>query len=153
MSDEWRPITPAVSRVSPLAAEYGSLYPYRNMKQSGLTPYLNAFKRAIANFNPLAAPQVPSSEHVAEAIKNGDSIWVPDVDLTRSSPTLPELSWTLCSQVTTTQWPTPSTTNNIQLQVTRRLQSAELLAQDKLRVLPQALYSLCAELQDLLDCQ
>ena len=65
MSEEQRKPTPAVHRVSYKAIEYGTLYPYRNMKSSGLTPYFSAFKRAIAPYNPYAASEFPTTSSVA----------------------------------------------------------------------------------------
>lgn len=65
MSEEQRGPTPAVARASPEALQYGTLYPYINMKSSGLTPYLNSFKRLIAPFNPWATPQFSTTHNVA----------------------------------------------------------------------------------------
>ena len=67
-----RPPTPAKTKVSPLIElSNGSLYPYWNLKQSGITPYLDAIRRAFGTLNPFSHQQVPTSERIGLNVKYG----------------------------------------------------------------------------------
>lgn len=73
MSEEvTRPPTPAKYRVSPLIElSNGSLYPYWNLHQGGITPYLDAVRRALSSINPFSHQQIPTSERMGLNVKVG----------------------------------------------------------------------------------
>lgn len=64
-------------------------------------PQLAAFKRAIAPINPLAVPQVSTTESVGVAAKFGEKWWAPDVFRRLFSLTHQESQSITCSPVTT----------------------------------------------------
>ena len=75
-----RPPTEAQSWVSPLAAySQGNLYPYWNLKQDGLTPYINAVKSTFALLNPFKIQQVPTSERAGVGIMYGSKFYRDEV--------------------------------------------------------------------------
>lgn len=77
---ETRPPIPAKTQVSPLIEfSNGSLYPYWNFKQSGLTPYFDAVRRAFANINPFSHQQIPTNERIGLNIKFGTKTYREEV--------------------------------------------------------------------------
>lgn len=79
-SSSTRPPTPAESWVSPLAIySDGNLYPYWNLKTSGLTPYISAVKRTFAFINPFKVQQVPTHDRAAVGIMHGSKFYRDEV--------------------------------------------------------------------------
>lgn len=71
-----RPPTPAEKWVSPLAVySNGNLYPYWNLKDSGLTPYISSLKRTLSFFNPFAIQQVPTHDRAGIEIMDGSKFY------------------------------------------------------------------------------
>ena len=58
---------------------YGTKYPYMDLKHSGLTPYLNKFRRSISSINPFAIQQVPSQQRMGLGFRYGNSFYNADV--------------------------------------------------------------------------
>lgn len=84
-----RPPTKAETKVSPLAeVTKGNLYPYWDLNESGLNPYLNAIRRTFAWINPFSHQQIPTSERAAVGIREGPRYYKEDVcqSLLRSTP-------------------------------------------------------------------
>lgn len=77
MSDpETRAPTPAKAWVSPIGElSNGNLYPYWNLKPSGLTPYFDVIRRTFASINPFAVQQVPTMERAALNVKVGNMFY------------------------------------------------------------------------------
>lgn len=72
--------TPAQTWVSPLAAySNGNLYPYWNLKDSGLTPYINSVKRTFAFINPFKIQQVPTHDRAAIGVMDGSKFYRDEV--------------------------------------------------------------------------
>ena len=83
MSDsETRAPIKAEVKVSPLIElSNGSLYPYWDLKEGGLTPYFNAIRRSFSFLNPFAEQQVPTSERQAFGIRDGHRFYNEEVFL------------------------------------------------------------------------
>lgn len=80
MAEETRPPIKAESKVSPIIEfSNGSLYPYWDLKDSGVTPYLNAIRRSFSFLNPFSMQQVPTSERQGLGIKFGGQFYLDQV--------------------------------------------------------------------------
>ena len=81
-NSETRGPTKAETKVSPLVEmSNGNLYPYWDLKDGGLTPYLNAIRRSFSFLNPFAEQQVPTSERQAFGIRDGHRFYQEEVFL------------------------------------------------------------------------
>lgn len=73
--------TPAGSWVSPLAVlSDGNLYPYWNLKTSGLTPYIDTVKRTFAFINPFKVQQIPTHDRAAVGVMHGSKFYRDEVE-------------------------------------------------------------------------
>ena len=100
MSDsETRAPIKAEVKVSPLIElSNGSLYPYWDLKEGGLTPYLNAIRRSFSFLNPFAEQQVPTSERQAFGIRDGHRFYNEEVFLNLYSLIQAQLPLIITSQ-------------------------------------------------------
>lgn len=72
--------TPAGSWVSPLALfSDGDIYPYWNLKNDGLTPYINTVKKTLAFVNPFKVQQVPTHDRAAVGVMYGSKFYRDEV--------------------------------------------------------------------------
>lgn len=104
MSDsETRPPIKAEIKTDPLERySNGSLYPYWDLKEGGLAPYLNIVRRTFASLNPFSHQQVPTTDRMAVGIKFGPHYY-------RDQVTLFSFSHTPTQPISTTRIPATTT--------------------------------------------